>query len=77
MDRDALAGMMQNVSERICDYRHAKGMEKPIVASLASDAQVQAASEYPYERGILAYPYSTQMPVPSSKPNRYGPEVRD
>ena len=41
----------------------AKGIEKPIVASLAGDVEVEAASEYLYERGIPAYPYSTEMPV--------------
>ncbi len=41
----------------------AKGIEKPVVASLAGDVEVEAASEYLYERGIPAYPYSTEIPV--------------
>jgi len=41
----------------------AKGIEKPIVASLAGDVEVEAASEYLYDHGIPAYPYSTEIPV--------------
>ena len=41
----------------------AKGIEKPIVASLAGDVQVEEAAEYLFDHGIPAYPYSTEMPV--------------
>ncbi|MDQ7977002.1 acetate--CoA ligase family protein [Paraburkholderia sp. SARCC-3016] len=41
----------------------AKGIEKPIVASLAGDVQVEEAAEYLYERGVPAYAYSTEIPV--------------
>jgi acetyl coenzyme A synthetase (ADP forming)-like protein len=41
----------------------AKGIEKPIVASLAGDVQVEAAAEYLYDHGVVAYPYSTETPV--------------
>jgi acyl-CoA synthetase (NDP forming) len=41
----------------------AKGISKPVVASLAGDVEVEAASEYLFEHGIPAYPYSTEMPV--------------
>ncbi|MDZ5698775.1 acetate--CoA ligase family protein [Chelativorans sp. M5D2P16] len=41
----------------------AKGIEKPIVASLAGDYEVEEASEYLYQHGIPAYPYSTELPV--------------
>jgi acetyl coenzyme A synthetase (ADP forming)-like protein len=41
----------------------AKGIRKPIVASLAGDIQVEEASEYLYDHGIPAYPYSTEIPV--------------
>ena len=41
----------------------AKGIAKPIVASLAGDVEVEEASEYLYERGVPAYPYSTEIPV--------------
>ncbi len=47
----------------VVDEMRAKGIEKPIVASLAGDVEVEAASEYLYDHGIPAYPYSTEIPV--------------
>ena len=41
----------------------AKGFEKPMVASLAGDVEVEEASEYLYQNGIPAYAYSTELPV--------------
>jgi acyl-CoA synthetase (NDP forming) len=41
----------------------AKGIDKPIVASLVGDVEVEEASEYLYERGVVAYPYTTETPV--------------
>ncbi|MBV8741390.1 MAG: acetate--CoA ligase family protein [Sinobacteraceae bacterium] len=41
----------------------AKGVEKPVVASLAGDVEVEEASEYLYQHGIPAYAYSTEIPV--------------
>ncbi|GAB7522041.1 acetate--CoA ligase family protein [Paraburkholderia sp. 2C] len=41
----------------------AKGIEKPIVASLAGDVQVEEAAEYLYEHGVPACTYSTEIPV--------------
>ncbi|MBV8853961.1 MAG: acetate--CoA ligase family protein [Sinobacteraceae bacterium] len=41
----------------------AKGFEKPVVASLAGDVEVEEASEYLYQHGIPAYAYSTEIPV--------------
>jgi len=41
----------------------AKGIEKPIVASLAGDIEVEEASDYLYQNGIVAYPYTTEIPV--------------
>ena len=41
----------------------AKGISKPVVASLAGDVQVEEASEYLYAHGIPAYAYSTEIPV--------------
>jgi len=40
-----------------------KGVIKPIVASLVGDTEVEEASEYLYQRGIVAYPYTTEVPV--------------
>ncbi|BCJ89618.1 CoA-binding protein [Terrihabitans soli] len=45
------------------DEMKAKGFEKPIVASLAGDVEVEEAAEYLYQRGIPAYAYSTELPV--------------
>ncbi|WP_454726490.1 MULTISPECIES: acetate--CoA ligase family protein [Cupriavidus] len=41
----------------------ARDIEKPIVASLAGDVQVEEAAEYLYEHGVPAYAYSTEIPV--------------
>ena len=41
----------------------AKGIEKPMVASLAGDVQVEEAAEYLYAHGVPAYAYSTEIPV--------------
>ena len=45
------------------DEMLAKGIEKPIVVSLAGDVQVEEAAQYLYEHGIPAYAYSTEIPV--------------
>jgi len=50
------------ISEVVEEYR-AKGIDKPIVASLAGDVEVEEASEYLFKRGIPAYPYTTEKPV--------------
>ena len=47
----------------VVEEMKAKGIEKPIVASLAGDVQVEEAAEYLFDHGIPAYPYSTEMPV--------------
>jgi acetyl coenzyme A synthetase (ADP forming)-like protein len=40
-----------------------KGIDKPVVASLVGDVEVEQACEYLYERSIVAYPYTTELPV--------------
>lgn len=50
------------VAEVVEEYR-AKGITKPIVASLAGDVEVEDASAYLYERGIPAYAYSCEIMV--------------
>ncbi|MEO8407113.1 MAG: acetate--CoA ligase family protein [Oxalobacteraceae bacterium] len=45
------------------DEMRAKGIEKPIVASLAGDVEVEEAAQYLYDHGIPAYAYSTEIPV--------------
>jgi acetyl coenzyme A synthetase (ADP forming)-like protein len=41
----------------------AAGIDKPVVASLAGDTEVEQASQYLYEHGVVAYPYTTEKPV--------------
>ncbi len=41
----------------------AKGIDKPIVASLVGDVEVEEACEKLYDHGIVAYPYTTEVPV--------------
>ena len=47
----------------VVEEMKAKGIEKPIVASLAGDVEVEEAAEYLFQHGIPAYPYTTEMPV--------------
>jgi len=50
------------VSEVVEEFR-AKGITKPVVASLSGDVEVEEASAYLYEHGVVAYPYTTEQPV--------------
>jgi acyl-CoA synthetase (NDP forming) len=50
------------VGEVVEEFR-AKGVHKPVVASLAGDVEVEEASAYLYQRGVVAYPYTTEKPV--------------
>ncbi len=47
----------------VVDEMKARGIDKPIVASLAGDIQVEEAADYLYQHGIPAYAYSTEIPV--------------
>jgi acyl-CoA synthetase (NDP forming) len=47
----------------VVDEMRSKGIHKPIVASLAGDVEVEEASEYLFDHGIPAYPYTTETPV--------------
>src|SRR6266851_306315 len=47
----------------VVEEMKAKGIAKPIVASLAGDVQVEEAAEHLYDHGIPAYAYSTEIPV--------------
>lgn len=47
----------------VVEEMRAKGIEKPIVASLAGDVEVEEAAEYLYQHGIPTYAYSTELPV--------------
>ena len=44
------------------EYRK-KGINKPVVASLSGDVEVEKASAYLYDHGVVAYPYTTERPV--------------
>src|SRR5881409_924108 len=48
---------------QVVEEMRAKGIVKPIVASLAGDVEVEEAAQYLYENGIPAYAYSTEIPV--------------
>src|SRR4051794_10852222 len=47
----------------VYEEMRAKGKNKPVVASLAGDVEVEEASDYLYQHGIPAYAYSTEIPV--------------
>jgi acetyl coenzyme A synthetase (ADP forming)-like protein len=47
----------------VVEEMRAKGIHKPVVASLAGDVEVEEAAEYLYDHGIPAYAYSTEIPV--------------
>jgi acetyl coenzyme A synthetase (ADP forming)-like protein len=51
------------LTARVVAEARAKGIEKPVVASLAGDTEVEEASTYLYDHGIVAYPYTTEKPV--------------
>ncbi|WP_428935814.1 acetate--CoA ligase family protein [Streptomyces sp. ACT015] len=46
----------------VAEFRE-RGVEKPVVASLAGDVEVEEACRYLYARGVVAYPYTTERPV--------------
>src|SRR5437899_2564168 len=47
----------------VVEEMRAEGIEKPIVASLAGEGEVEEAAEYLFDHGIPAYAYSTELPV--------------
>jgi len=50
------------VVEVVEEYR-SNGIDKPVVASLSGDVEVEEASDHLYAHGIVAYPYTTEKPV--------------
>jgi acetyl coenzyme A synthetase (ADP forming)-like protein len=52
-----------NLVVEVVEEMKAKGIVKPIVASLAGDVQVEEAADFLFQHGIPAYPYTTEMPV--------------
>ncbi|MEU2951198.1 acetate--CoA ligase family protein [Streptomyces xanthochromogenes] len=51
------------LTARVVEEFRARGVEKPVVASLAGDTEVEEACAYLFERGVVAYPYTTETPV--------------
>lgn len=51
------------LTARVVEEARQRGIDKPVVASLAGDTEVEKASEYLFEHGIVAYPYTTERPV--------------
>ena len=49
-------------TEVVEEFR-AKGIDKPVVASLVGDVEVEQASAYLFDHGIPAYAYTTEKPV--------------
>lgn len=48
---------------RAAEEARAAGIDKPIVVSLAGDTEVEKASEYLFDHGVVAFPYTTEKPV--------------
>jgi acyl-CoA synthetase (NDP forming) len=51
------------LTSRVVAEARAKGIDKPVVASLAGDVEVERASDHLYRNGIVAHPYTTEKPV--------------
>lgn len=51
------------LTARVVAEARAEGISKPVVASLAGDVEVEQASDHLYDRGVVAYPYTTEKPV--------------
>ncbi|WP_020671644.1 acetate--CoA ligase family protein [Amycolatopsis nigrescens] len=51
------------LTSRVVEEYRAKGIDKPVVASLAGDTEVEKACEYLFDHRIVAYPYTTERPV--------------
>ncbi|GGU74385.1 hypothetical protein GCM10010211_45300 [Streptomyces albospinus] len=51
------------LTARVVGEFRAHGVEEPVVASLAGDTEVEEAAGCLFERGVVAYPYTTEKPV--------------
>jgi acetyl coenzyme A synthetase (ADP forming)-like protein len=51
------------VASEVVEEFRARGIEKPVVASLAGDVEVEEASQYLFDHGIPSFPYTTETPV--------------
>ena len=50
------------LGEAVAEAR-SRGIDKPVVASLVGDVEIEQACEYLMDRDILAYPYTAEKPV--------------
>ena len=51
------------LTARVVAEARDRGIDKPVVASLAGDTEVEEASEHLFRNGVVAYPYTTERPV--------------
>lgn len=51
------------LTSHLVEEARAKGIDKPVVASLAGDTEVERASDYLFDHRIFAYPYTTERLV--------------
>jgi acyl-CoA synthetase (NDP forming) len=51
------------LTTRIVEEFRERGVDKPVVASLAGDTEVERAAELLFDHGVVAYPYTTEKPV--------------
>jgi acyl-CoA synthetase (NDP forming) len=49
-------------TEVVEEFRR-KGVDKPVVASLVGDVEVEQACDYLFDHGIPAFPYTTEQPL--------------
>ncbi len=49
-------------AEVVEEFRH-KDIDKPVVASLVGDVEVEQACDYLFDHGIPAFPYTTEQPL--------------
>ncbi|MBQ6640590.1 MAG: acetate--CoA ligase family protein [Saccharopolyspora sp.] len=51
------------LTARVVAEAREQGIDKPVVASLAGDTEVEQAAEHLFDHGIAAFPYTTEKPV--------------
>jgi acetyl coenzyme A synthetase (ADP forming)-like protein len=51
------------LTAKVVEEYRAKGIDKPVVASLAGDTEVEQACDYLFDHRVIAYPYTTERPV--------------
>lgn len=51
------------LTSRVVAEARGRGIDKPVVASLAGDTEVERACAHLFENGVAAYPYTTEKPA--------------